>query len=396
MLKKTVFLVLSLTLMCFLAACGRGEQKTQNSDSVTTVDVSDSTEHAEFSEVENSGDFAETSLPADIQELTGISGEKSSHESVEVSESSNILIVYFSRYGNTEYPDDVDATTSASIVADGNGRYGTTEYVASLISQMAGGDIHRIETVMPYTADFDELRDVNHEEMQQGFLPELKESSLDISAYDTVFVGYPVWATSVPQAVLSFLEQYDLSGKTVIPFCTHDGYGAGRSYQVIAEASHAAVSPDGIAIEAKDVSDAQGIVAEWLAGIGLAGSKEQGETAIRITIGDITLDGVLYDTALAEEIKAYFPLTISMVGYGGREYYSGVDFYPENLEGGQRNFENGDITYCEAHHNMAIFYAQTDHPDLSVDVIPIGRVTSDLSVFDGLDSREDITFSIAQ
>lgn len=182
----------------------------------------------------------------------------------------------------------------------------------------------------------------------------------------------------------------------MIPFCTHDGYGAGRSYQVIAEASHAADSPEGIAIEAKDVPDVRNSVARWLADIGIAGSKEQEQTAIWITIGDITLDGVLYDTALAEEIKAYFPLTISMVGYGGREYYGSVDFYPENLEGGQRNFENGDITYCEAHHNMAVFYAQTDHPDLSVEVIPIGRVTSDLSVFDSLDSRETITFSIAQ
>lgn len=95
------------------------------------------------------------------------------------------------------------------------------------------------------------------------------------------------------------------------------------------------------------------------------------------------------------EIKAYFPLTISMLGYSGREYYGGVDFYPENLEGGQKNFDNGDITYCEAHHNMAIFYAQTDRPNLSVDVIPIGRVTSDLAVFENLDSREEITFSLA-
>lgn len=73
-----------------------------------------------------------------------------------------------------------------------------------------------------------------------------------------------------------------------------------------------------------------------------------------------------------------------------------MDFYPENLEGGQKNFENGDITYCETHHNMAIFYAQTDNPNLSVDVIPIGRVTSDLVVFENLDSREEITFSLAQ
>lgn len=91
-----------------------------------------------------------------------------------------------------------------------------------------------------------------------------------------------------------------------------------------------------------------------------------------------------------------FPLTISASGYGGREYYGGVDFYPGHLEGGRRIFKNGDITYCEAHHNMAIFYAQTDHPDLSVDVIPIGRVTSDHSVFDSLDSREEITFLLAQ
>lgn len=110
----------------------------------------------------------------------------------------------------------------------------------------------------------------------------------------------------------------------------------------------------------------------------------------------IFLEGVLYDTALAEEIKVYFPLTISMVEYGGREYYGGVDSYPENLEGGQRNFENGEITYCEAHHNMAIFYAQTDTPNLSVDFIPIGRVTSDFSIFGDLDNREEITFSLVR
>lgn len=348
---------------------------------------------------------SETIVNAPSQEESNLNQEEGTLEAEEIPElenttsnlsTSNVLIVYFSRWGNTDYPDAVDATTSASIVVDEEARYGTTEYVANMIADELGGDLHRIETVNPYTADFDELRDVNHDEMEQNYLPELKESNLDLSAYDTVFVGYPVWATGVPQAVMSFLNEYDLSGKTVVPFCTHDGYGAGGSYQTIAEASHAAVSPDGLAIEAVNVPDAQDTVEKWLTDIGIsaADSEEQKETAIQITIGDSTLDGVLYDTALAEEIKAYFPLTISMVGYGGREYYGGVEFYPENLEGGQRNFENGEITYCEAHHNMAIFYAQTDNPDLSVDVIPIGRITSDLSIFDHLDSREDITFSL--
>lgn len=383
---RKILSVLLVSLLIFsFTACG-SEKNSQGSGKV----------NIETSIQESSGKdvfLQEENIPSAGQTLEPEGGGKDQS-------ASNILIVYFSRWGNTDYPDDVDAATSASIVPDGDERYGTTEYIANMIANEVGGDLHLIETVTPYTADFDELRDVNHDEMGRNYLPELKESNLDIAGYEMVFVGYPVWAADVPQAVLSFLNEYDLSGKTVIPFCTHDGYGAGHSYQTIADASHAAVSLDGIAIEAKDVPGAQDTVSDWLADIGISGSQEQdvarSETAIQITIGDITLDGVLYDTPLAEEIKAYFPLTISMSGYGGREYYGGVDFYPENLEGGQKNFENGDITYCEAHQNMAIFYAQTDHPDLSVDVIPIGRVTSDLAVFENLDSREEITFSLAQ
>ena len=265
-----------------------------------------------------------------------------------------------------------------------------------MIQEAVGGDIHLIETVTPYTTDFDELTDVNHKEMADNFLPALKKTELDISKYDTVFIGYPVWATDVPQAVISFLNMYDFSDKKVIPFCTHDGYGAGRSYSTIAAASKAKNTANGLAIEAKNVPSAKDTVISWLDSIGVSkNSGSTAQTAIKIKIGETVLDGVIYDTALAQEIKQQLPLTISMVGYGGREYYGGVDFYPKNVQGGKKTFENGDITYCEAHHNMAIFYAQTNNPNLSVDVIPIGKVTSDLSVFNDLSSRETVTFMLA-
>lgn len=248
--------------------------------------------------------------------------------------------------------------------------------------------------------------DDNHAEMDQDALPELKDSELDMSAYDTIFIGYPIWATDAPRAVFSFLAEYDLSGKTIIPFCTHDGYGSGSSFgNIAAEVPNAAAVMEGLSIEASDVSGAETMVSQWLEkiGVGSQGAATQAEgveqseqTAIQITIGDTVLDGVLYDTALANEIREQFPLTISAAGFGGREFYGGVDFYPENVEGGQKTFENGDITYCEAHHNMAIFYAQTDDPVLSVDVIPIGKVTSDLAVFDELPGSVDITFSLAE
>lgn len=375
-MKKLWISFLFLLLVFSVAGCGSNqtEQPAQSAAEETELQTAHEEPLAELAE------DSETAQPVETE--------------------SNILIVYFSRWGNTDYPDGVDATTSASIVADGE-NYGTTEYVARMIQEHVGGDLHLIQTQEPYPTDFDALRDLNHSEMADGYLPPLVENNLDISQYNTVFVGYPVWATEVPQAVLSFLNEYDLSGKTVIPFCTHDGYGAGSSYSTIHEASHAAQSPDGLAIDADDVPAAAGTVAAWLEEIGItAESTDTGneETAITVTIGDVVLDGVLYDTALAQEIKAYFPLTISTSGYGGREYYGGVDFYPaeQNLVGGGNTFENGDITYCEAHHNMAIFYAQTDDPILSVDVIPIGKVTSDLSIFENLDSREEITFSLAE
>lgn len=342
--------------------------------------------------------------PPAQERTTGYAAETTQPTSAQVQETQDghILIAYFTLGRNAEYPADIDAGTSASLVLDDEELVGTTEFVAELIQDNVGGDLHLIQTTEPYSTDFDAVVDRNHEEINAGTLPELAAGQLDVSGYDTVFIGYPVWATRAPQAIFSFLSQYDLSGKTIVPFCTHDGYGAGSSYQDIAGAieGEAAVL-DGLAIQAPDVPGAADTVAQWLQSIGIqkqqpADSAQSGETAITITIGDTSLEGVLYDTALANEIQQYFPLTISMVGFGQREYYGGVDFYPENLEGGQRTFENGDITYCEAHHNMAIFYAQTDDPDLSVDVIPIGRVTSDLSVFDGLPDAVDVTFTLTE
>lgn len=344
-----------------------------------------------------SAQTAQTQEPEETPE-----SEMTETENAEPQEqSSSILIAYFTLGRNAEYPDNIDASTSASLVLDGEELVGTTEYVARMIQDNVGGDLYSIQTVEPYPADFDTVVDQNHQEMADGTLPELAASDLDVSGYDTVFIGYPVWATNAPQAIFSFLSQYDLSGKTVIPFCSHDGYGAGDSYSDIAETiqGEAAVL-DGLAIEAPDVPDSADTVADWLAQIGVepqeSGSEQAQETALTVTIGDTVLDGVLYDTPLAQEISGYFPLTVTMSGFGDREYYGGVDFYPENWEGGQTTFENGQITYCEDHHNMAIFYAQTDDPILSVEVSPIGMVTSDLSVFEDLPGSVDVTFDFAE
>lgn len=88
------------------------------------------------------------------------------------------------------------------------------------------------------------------------------------------------------------------------------------------------------------------------------------------------------------------PLTVPVVSYVRRKYYGSMPSIPKNSGDGQLNFENGDITYCPTNNTLAIFYAQTNCPNLTMEVIPIGKVISDLSVFDMLESRENIIFSI--
>lgn len=245
-MKNRFLLLASLLLILSMTGCSgnQAEQPVENSDTVTEAESQPISEEPSTVQPESS----------EAEQATG--------------EENDVLIVYFSRWGNTEFPEDVDATASASIVTDSED-YGTTEYVARLIQEQAGGDLHLIQTKEKYPAGFDELRDLNHKEMAEGYLPPLAESDLDVSQYDTVFIGYPVWATDVPQAVLSFLQEYDLSGKTVIPFCTHGGYGAGDSYSTIREASHAAQSSEGLAINAEDIYEAESVVTDWLDSIGL-------------------------------------------------------------------------------------------------------------------------------
>ena len=313
------------------------------------------------------------------------------------------LIVYFSRVGNTDYPDDVDATTSASVVVNNGGNLtGTTETIAKMINTAVDGDIAEIQTISKYSTDFDEVVDRNHNEISEGTIPEIQPLNLDMSKYDTVFIGYPIWATTIPQAVRAFMREYDLSGKTVIPFCTHDGYGSGNSYTQIKNECSDSTVLDGLTLPAadivgKDLTSVNNRVKDWLTGLGIdVGGKKMDGTPIKITIGSRTLEGYLNNTPEAEQFKAMLPIKVSMVGYGGREYYGGISGTINDSTEGKLNFENGDITYCPTNNTVAIFYAQTSRPNLTMRVISMGMVTSDLSVFDELGGNEDITFSLAE
>lgn len=179
----------------------------------------------------------------------------------------NILIAYFSIPEEVDTT-GVDAVASASIVVQDGEVLGNVQYMANIIQQTVGGDLFRIETVESYPQDHEALVDQAAEEQDMNLRPELATALDQVDSYDVVFLGYPNWWADMPQALYTFLESYDLSGKTIIPFCPHGGSGFSRTVQTIAELQpDATVSGDGLTIFRNDVADSADSVAEWATGV---------------------------------------------------------------------------------------------------------------------------------
>ncbi|WP_300711786.1 flavodoxin [uncultured Brachyspira sp.] len=133
---------------------------------------------------------------------------------------SKILIAYFTWADNTvvENPSsiDLDAETSASVLSPGN-----TELIAGWIKEETGGDLFSIKTQNKYSSDYDECLNQARIERDNNERPALTDKVNNINDYDIIFLGFPNWWYTCPMAVFTFIENHNLSGKTIIPFCTH-------------------------------------------------------------------------------------------------------------------------------------------------------------------------------
>lgn len=176
-------------------------------------------------------------------------------------ENNETLIVYFS------VPEGgaADTVASASRVVVENEVVGNTELVAGWIQQSVGGYVFTIETIESYPDDHDDLVDKADQEQEVNARPELANQLENIEDYDTIFLGFPIWWADLPMPVYTFLEEYDLSGKTVIPFSTHGGSGFSSTIETITEMeSNAEVINDGITISRNNVPDSESEVNNWL------------------------------------------------------------------------------------------------------------------------------------
>lgn len=112
-------------------------------------------------------------------------------------------------------------------------RTNNTKAIAEIIRQKVGGTMVAVELETPYPADYNATVQQVARENETGFLPPLKTKIDRIDQYDFVFIGFPTWGMQLPPPMKSFLRQYDLKGKTVVPFNTNAGYGEGSSFQTV-------------------------------------------------------------------------------------------------------------------------------------------------------------------
>jgi flavodoxin len=164
----------------------------------------------------------------------------------------HILIVYYSRKGENYWGGSIKNLSK-----------GNTEIAAEMIQEAVGGDLFQVETVKDYAEDYYTCIDEAKKELNQQARPELKEYLDDLDGYDTIFFGYPNWWGTMPMAMFSFLEHYDLTGKRILPFCTNEGSGLGSSENDLKKVCVGAKMEKGLSVRGCETAKSEKKIADW-------------------------------------------------------------------------------------------------------------------------------------
>ncbi|HIX58491.1 MAG TPA: flavodoxin [Candidatus Blautia gallistercoris] len=240
-MKRITVLLLSLLLTVSLTACGGNESQNSQESEETAADHSASEENE-----------AADPVPEESTENSG----------------TNMLVAYFSYGENADLPEGVDTSSSASIQVWNGETTGNTGVVAAMIAEATGADLFSIQTVEKYPDTYDATVDQGQEEQREDARPQLASQIENLDTYDVIFLGYPNWWGDMPMAMYSFLDEVDLSGKTIVPFVTSGGSGFSSTISTIESMESGATVQEGLAISASGAASAQDQVNEWLGGLG--------------------------------------------------------------------------------------------------------------------------------
>lgn len=236
-MKKTVMTLIAITLMLALAACGGDAGKPSD-------------DMASDSPVQTVEPDRESSQPitAQTEAETQDSAQAESPDDTETAENkAKALVVFFSATGNTKA-------------------------VAETIAGLQGADIYEIVPQQPYTDEDLNYNDrstrATTEQNDPDARPAISGSIENIAEYDVIYVGYPIWWGDMPRILYTFFDTYDLTGKTIAPFCTSGGSGLSETPETIESLETGATVLDGLRVSGSEADNAEDKVSEWLGSIG--------------------------------------------------------------------------------------------------------------------------------
>lgn len=174
--------------------------------------------------------------------------------------------------GNNSSDNNANASQAASqskILVAYFSHSGNTKALAQIIQRHTGGDLFEIVPSEPYPDSYNQVVERFKRERAADARPAIAGSVSDMANYDVVFVGYPNWGSDMPHIVIGFLEQYNLSGKTIVPFCTNGGGGFGNSLETLRRLCPNSKILDGYEINGRSAAGSDSSVARWLGEIGM-------------------------------------------------------------------------------------------------------------------------------
>lgn len=141
---------------------------------------------------------------------------------------------------------------------------GNTEVAAGMLQELTGADIFKIEPQQAYSKDYNECIAQAQADQKRNARPELVTYPDSIDSYEIIYLGYPNYWGTMPMAVFTFLEHFDFAGKTILPFCTHEGSGMGSSVSDIRKLCSGAVVETGLAIHGSSVEKSRKKIMDWV------------------------------------------------------------------------------------------------------------------------------------
>ena len=349
-MKKLLTPLMALALAIVFTAC----QAAPNSSVPSSPAPSES---SQLSSAVEEGAASSSQLAEPSEAPAESSALEDSPEAVE----SSVLIAYFSWAENAVLEEGVDAMTSPSVSDPGN-----VQQLAGWIQEETGGELFSIQVTDPYPSDWDTCLERANEERGQDARPALVEPQVEnLDSYDTVFLGYPNWWYGVPMALLTFLEENDLSGKDVYLFCSHGTGGLARSVEIITEAAPEANISDNIFdCYEEDAPASQGDIQAWVGELGFSQPQNTTETEeenvetsqISVTCGDMQVVYELNDSPTAQGLLSQLPLTVEVEDFSTNEK---VFYPPQELDTSDTPLAEGGagtLAYYAPWGDVVLFY----------------------------------------